>query len=260
LPNIDEPLLQELAEILVIDWFTKTQRILMTPMGVIMRYPIYFPRIGRRHVTVKPCDILKMFGVNRFTEIVCSSTNSLFGNSVLYVPSSFRIYTKRYKYKTVNIGMGVDGATLYETTLIGTPGGIELGFKGSLLNPLKFFALRIYVNRVAYGDLLMLHLIGFNPTLVGKDEIVLDNGSIIRGEELNELRKWIEIDYNIIVTYKIRGWLFFHKEFLEIVAWGQHINESIKQYFDIAENWDKIKIYQRSYVEQLKILGKHVKT
>jgi len=248
LPDVNEEVLQELAEVIAVDWFVKSQTTHMTATGRTIRYAVPFPKLGRKCVTLKPSDLIKMFGENRFSDVALMPPGPV-PDSAMSVPKGFHIYAYRHEWKGFVISMGTDKIKFYKKLIGGAPGGIEFGLEGSLLNPLKFFTIRMYVDRVAYGEDLFLDLMGLTPVSISEKQIILSDGTIIEGDELEKLREWVEVDYQVIAAYKIRGWLFFHPQFLKVAYWVQAMLRYAEDYFDISNKWDKIKVYQRGLSE-----------
>jgi len=259
LPNVDDEILRDLSEVIVVDWFIKSQTTHMTPKGVTIRYAIPFPRISKKHVNVSPSDLIKMFGENMFSDIVSMPQGPILHTSVS-VPGGFSLHAVRHEWKGTIFMMGTDKIKFYKKLVSGAPGGSEFGIRGRRLNPLKFFAIRVFVDRVSYGEEVLLYLLGLKPVAVSERYIQLDNGSVIEGEDLKRLREWIEVDYQVVVAYRIRGWLFFHPRFLEVARWAQAMLMYAEEYFDISRKWDKIKLYQQEYKKLLMFIERLLKT
>ncbi|GEM_PF-3023482 len=244
LPGIDNKILHDLSEVIVVDWFAKFQS-----------YAIPIPGIGRKYIVLKPSDLIKMFGENMFLGIV-SSPQGPTPDITISIPNGFDIYAKRRRPKAVVIAGGPAKAMFFRKAIGGELGGCELGVIGKFFNPLKYFIIKVFVESVSCGDVMVLEMLGRKPIVATNELILLDDGSIIDGEDLEKLRNWIKVNYQVIIMYKFRGWLFFHPRFIEVVRWAQTMSKYAEEYFDISRRWEEIRLHQQEYMKLLKFIKK----
>jgi len=243
-PGLTNSLLRDLIEVILADWLTKVSMSNLTPDGRVIKPPISFPQTSKKYITIKPLDILKIFGENSFLKLLSQSTSALSAASAR-IPKNFDIIGYRHEERGLLVDFKVDDKVLFKGRVGGTPGGSELIIKGSRFNPLKYFVVRTFIDRTSYGDALFLELSGYTPVVRGKDRIECRE-KIFEGEELEEIRKWVEIDYNVIIAYKLRGWLFFHPRFLEVARWAEAMANYADYYFNFSKIWEVLKRYRMS--------------
>jgi len=70
------------------------------------------------------------------------------------VPRTSRKY--RYKERGLLVGLGVGNRTISKRPVDGIPGASKLIIRGSKLNPLDYFVVRTFIDRISYGDILLL--------------------------------------------------------------------------------------------------------
>ena len=217
-PDLRDSLLRDLIEVIMVYWLAGAYMTDLTPNGRVKRSSIPFPRTSKKYVDVKLLDVLRTFGENTLSKLLSPPTSALLDTSTK-IPKNFKITGYRYRERGLLAGLKANDKVIFRRRIGGAPGGSELIIEGSRLNPLKYFVVRTFIDRASYGDALFLKLLGYTPITRGKDRIECRE-KVFEGEELEEIRQWVEVDCNVVIAYKFRGWLFLHPQFLEVARWG----------------------------------------
>jgi len=112
-----------------------------------------------------------------------------------------------------------------------------------LKKPLNFFVVRTFIDRTSYGDMLFLKLSGYTSAVWSKNRIECRE-KIFEGEELEKVRKWVEVDCVVRIAYRLRGWLFFHPRFLEDARWAVMMANYADYYFNFSKVWEVLQRYK----------------
>ena len=84
--------------------------------------------------------------------------------------------------------------------------------KSPFFSLLNIFVIRSVIERVSQGAMMFLHLSDYPPLSISTEEIICKE-KVIKGEEVRDLERCIEIDCSLLVGYKMRGYLFWHPKF-----------------------------------------------
>ncbi len=243
-PDLRDNLLRDLIEVIIVDWFVKASSTYLTPDGRLVKPPISFPQTSKKYVTIKPLDILKTFGENSLSKLLLPPIKAL-PEASISIPKNFKVMGYRYEERGLVVELKVDDKVLFKRRISGAPGGSELIIKGTIFNPLKYFVVRTFINRTSHGDILFLELSGYTPISKSKNCIECKE-KIFEGEELEKIRKWIEVNCTVVIAYKMKGWLFFHPRFLEVAGWVEAMANYADQYFNISKLWEILRKYKIS--------------
>ena len=235
LPKRSDPLIRDLIEILIVNWLSMTSVINMTPEGRVTLPPIASPTPKIRSLEI--IEVLKKFGDNSLLKATDDPARMFIPHAKVIIPDDVTIIARRYEPKGLEISMGVKDRTgfnpIFTRIMGGKPSGSELVLKGSRFSPLEALVIRAFVERISDGATMFLWLSGYTPLSVGTNNIVCME-KVIEGKELEELRKWIEIDCVLLIGFKMRGWLFWHQRFAEWYRWGEAMLAHAKQYFNFS--------------------------
>jgi len=222
------PVLRDLIEYIVVCWLQSTRESAMTPDGRVVFPYVPLPEPGK---VVQGRDVLGKFGKNVFADVLSDMPNDVI------VPRSVTLTAKRYESKEVKISMAVGDEPLFMRVIGGQVGGSELILKGSFWSPLDFFSVRTFVERVSPGVNMCLFLQGLVPVMNSPEKVVCKEKAtgevrIIEGEKLKELKKWVEVDCRVIVTYRMKGVLsFFHRGLGEWSYWCESMKRHASHWF-----------------------------
>ena len=75
---------------------------------------------------------------------------------------------------------------------------------------------------------------GYTPIIVSGDRIECRE-KVFEGKELEKLREWVEVDCTVTIAYRLRGWLFFHRRFLEVARWAEVMARYADYYFNFSK-------------------------
>ena len=120
IPDIKDKVLHELAEVMIVDWFVKTQTTHMTSDGRIIRIAVRFPALGKRLNAYTPSDLVKMFGENSLSDIALASRGPI-PNMTLHIPRCFRVYAHRHAWRELAISASIGETELYRKLIGGLP-------------------------------------------------------------------------------------------------------------------------------------------
>ena len=226
IPHLKDELLRDLLEVLLVDWLISATHFKAELITSYTWPQVRFPKIGKKMETLRAQSILAKFGENRFAKYL----DKVIMPQELKIPKALHIKAIRYENERVNFGSNAedqDGSWI--------PFGSELQIEGSKLTPLRKFRILTCVSKIAPGDRLFLLALGFRPTVIGPDRIecVNQKGEVvtIQGEELKDLKPWVEVDYNIVISVEFRPWLYLHPRFGEIINWARRLTIRAKDYF-----------------------------
>jgi len=246
LPKRSDPLIRDLIEILIVGWLSMSSQVVMTPNGRIVSLPIT-PSVSKVK-SLQIIDVLKKFGDNALLKAIDDPAKVFIPHAEVYIPYGTTIIASRYEPKGLEISIGIKDETgfkpIFTRIMRGEPGGSELMLRGSRFNPLKAFVIRTFVERISDGATMFLRLSGYTPLSISKDKIVCSE-KIIENEELERLRKWIEIDCVFLIGFKMRGWLFWHPGFAEWYRWGKAMLIHAKRYFDFSQYLEHRRFIKR---------------
>lgn len=231
MPDGNEPVLRDLIEYIVVSWLQSTGQFEMTPDGRVILPPVPLPESGKG---IKRYDILGNFGENVFAGVFRDVHDEV------VVPKSTAVIARRYDGKEVKISMAVGDEPVFERVIGGQVGGSELVLRGSLLSPLDFFLVRTFVERVSPGVTLYLFLQGLAPVMSSPEKVVCKEkatGGVrtVGGGDLEECRKWIEVNCKVIVGYRMKGVLFWHPSFSRWYSWCESMKRHAKHWFDFTQ-------------------------
>jgi len=222
----DELLLRDLLEVLLVDWLISATLFKAELITSYTQPQVRFPTIGKQMETLRAESILAKFGENRFVKYL----DKVIMLRELKIPKALHIKAIRYENERVNFGSNAEDQDGSWVSF-----GSELQIEGPKLTPLRKFRILTCVSKIASGAPLFLLTLGFRPTVIGPDRIECINqkGEVvtIQGEELKDLKPWIEVDYNIIISVEFRPWLYLHPRFGEIINWARRLTIRAKNYF-----------------------------
>jgi len=223
LPERNDPIIRDLIEWTILYWLSTLSQITMTSNGRVISSPLPCPERQVNNFEIH--ELLTGFGENVFSEVIKNMQPKL------VLPHGVEIITRRYEPKGLEVGMKVGDKSIFRGILSGEPGGSETVIKGSFFSPLNIFVIRSVIERVSSGATMFLHLSGYTPLSISTREIICKE-RVIKGDELQALERWIEIDCSLLVGYKMRGYLFWHPKFTKWCDWAEGMRLRAKHYFD----------------------------
>ena len=125
--SLKSPLLRDLLEVFIVDWFLSTTLFKTELLSGFSRPKIRYPKLGKKYKILKTHNILAMFGDNRFTKYLDGEHPIMFSESKL--PEKISIACKRYKDSTINLESDEEPLQV--------PLASELQIRGSRFTPLK---------------------------------------------------------------------------------------------------------------------------
>mgnify|MGYP000471630666 CR=1 FL=1 len=225
IPGRTDPVIRDLTEWLIVSWLSIVSGELMTPNGRILLPPVSPPTSKVKSLAIHDLPQKLRLTDNIFLEVAKAFPFKI------KIPYGLDIIARRYKPQSLDISVRIDDRVLFRRATSGERGRSEITLRGSRLTPLRFLTVRAVVERVAPGAPLALRFLGYTPVLVNKDEIVCLE-KVVKGEELEELQKWIEIDCSFFICYRMRGYLFWHPSFTRWCRWAEGMLSHAKVFFD----------------------------
>jgi len=211
--TLTQPLLGDLAEWILINYLKEISAIKINPGDFrVISYPI--PAPNRLHFIDNVCGI---FGDNVFVNALRkhhSDCNTFFG---IFLPRCLKIERKLQKNKS----------TIQRA----------IKLKGTTAIPLEFLSFQATIVEIGPGALLLLQLEGYTPlevTLGDKEWYgkIICKERIIEGKEVKELNNWIRIEIELTISYKLKWWMFWRRNFVDWYIWAKNTASRTKAYLD----------------------------